>query len=62
MSEVRKRPSWKHSLRGSFYASTGVALPQLVISQEAICLEIEQDWDYLYTTTFIHWARGRHPC
>ena len=37
---------------GSFYASTGVALPHLVLSQEAIYLEIEQDWDYLYTTTF----------
>ena len=37
---------------GSFYASTGVALPQLEVSQEGIYLGIEQDWDYVYTTTF----------
>ena len=37
---------------GYSYASTGVALPQLKVSQEAINLKIEQDWDYVYTTTF----------
>lgn len=37
---------------GNFYASTGVALPQLEVSLEEIHLEIEQDWDYVYTTTF----------
>lgn len=37
---------------GRFYASTGVALPELVVSQEDIYLVIEQDWDYIYTTTF----------
>ncbi len=37
---------------GNFYASTGVALPQLEVSREMIHLKIEQDWDYVYTTTF----------
>ncbi len=37
---------------GNFYASTGVALPQLEVSREKIHLQIEQDWDYVYTTTF----------
>ena len=37
---------------GNFYASTGVALPQMEISQENVQLTIEQDWDYIYTTTF----------
>ena len=37
---------------GNFYASTGVALPQLEVSRENIWLKIEQDWDYIYATTF----------
>ena len=37
---------------GNFYASTGVALPELDVSREKIHLKIEQDWDYVYTTTF----------
>ena len=37
---------------GNFYASTGVALPQLEVSREKIHLKIEQDWDYVYTTAF----------
>ena len=37
---------------GKFYASTGVALPQLEISRDNVHLKIEQDWDYVYTTTF----------
>ncbi len=29
-----------------------MALPQLEVSRENIHLRIEQDWDYIYTTTF----------
>ena len=37
---------------GNFYASTGVALPQLEVWREKFYLKIEQDWDYIYTTAF----------
>ena len=37
---------------GSFYASTGVILEELVTSPDSIFLRIEQEADYLYSTTF----------
>ena len=37
---------------GSFYASTGVTLVELDSSQESLQLEIEQERDFIYTTTF----------
>ena len=37
---------------GKFYASTGVTLADLAVSEESIHLEIEQERDFIYTTTF----------
>ena len=37
---------------GSFYASTGVTLTELEISKDAIRLAIEQERDFVYTTSF----------
>ena len=37
---------------GRFYASTGVAFTDLDISQKHLHLEIEQERDFIYTTTF----------
>ena len=38
---------------GEFYASTGVTLAGLDMLQESLHLEIEQTYDYIYSTTFI---------
>ena len=37
---------------GEFYSSTGIVLNELEQSDEAVCLEIEQESDFIYTTTF----------
>ena len=37
---------------GSFYASTGVTLTELEVSKGAIRVEIEQEHDFVYTTSF----------
>ncbi len=37
---------------GEFYSSTGIVLTELEQSMESISLEIEQESDFIYTTTF----------
>ena len=37
---------------GSFYASTGVTLTRLECCAEGIALEIDQEYDFIYTTRF----------
>lgn len=37
---------------GHFYSSTGISLRELDSSPSLIQLKIEQEWDYVYTTTF----------
>ena len=37
---------------GEFYSSTGIVLAELEQSDESVSLEIEQESDFIYTTTF----------
>ena len=58
---VRTRELTKNAIvdalaSGEFYASTGVTISELEMSQDSICLEIEQDRQNEYVTTFT----GRH--
>ena len=45
---------------GSFYASTGVVLTELDVSKDAIRVEIAQERDFIYTTSFTGPAAVSH--
>ena len=51
-SELEKEAILEALASGDFYASTGVTLAELELSRDSLCLKIEPEVDYVYTTRF----------